>query len=99
VQALVAELEKSRGANRWLDHAVDDVKPRLAGPPDEALARRLVETLALALQGAVLLESAPDFVADAFCATRLCDRPSLSYGAIGAKVDVDALIDRAMPRS
>jgi putative acyl-CoA dehydrogenase len=97
-EALVAELEQSRGGNRWLDRAIDDVKTCVSGPSDEALARRLVETLALALQGAVLLESAPDFVSDAFCATRLCDRPGLSYGTIGAKVDVDALVDRAMPR-
>lgn len=98
-QALVAELEKLRGANAQLDRAINDVKTCLAGLPDEALARRLAETLALALQGAVLAQSAPDFVSDAFCATRLCDRPGLSYGAVGAKIDVDALIDRAMPRA
>jgi putative acyl-CoA dehydrogenase len=46
----------------------------------------------------VLARNAPDFVADAFCATRLCDRPGLSHGAVGAKIDVDAIIGRAMPR-
>jgi len=97
-QVLVAELEVSRGTNRLLDRAVDDVKALLAGAPDEALARRYTETMALALQGAVLVRSAPDFVADAFCATRLCDRPGLSHGAIGAKIDADAITERAMPR-
>jgi putative acyl-CoA dehydrogenase len=97
-QVLVAELEAARGANRWLDRAVDEVKALLAATPEEALARRYTETMALTLQGAVLVRNAPDFVADAFCATRLCDRPGLSYGAIGAKIDVDAIIDRAMPR-
>ena len=96
-QALVAELEKSRGASRVLDRVIDGVKALLAGPLDEALARRLAETMALALQGAVLVCSAPSFVADAFCATRLCDHPGLSCGAIGTKIDVDALIRRAMP--
>jgi putative acyl-CoA dehydrogenase len=96
-EALVAELEAWRGANRLLDRAVDDVKALLAGAPDEALARRHTETMALALQGAVLVRNAPDFVADAFCATRLGDRPGLSHGAIGAKIDVDAIIGRAMP--
>jgi putative acyl-CoA dehydrogenase len=94
---LVAELEKSRGANRWLDRSIDDVKVSLAGPHDEALARRLAETMALALQGAILVRNAPSFVSDAFCATRLCDRPGLSCGAMDAKIDVDALIGRAMP--
>ncbi len=97
-QELVAELEKSRGASRWLDRAIDDVKTRLAAPPDEASARRWTETTALALQGAILIQNTPGFVSDAFCATRLCDRPGLSCGALDAKIDVDALISRAMPQ-
>jgi putative acyl-CoA dehydrogenase len=96
--AMVGELEKSRGANRALDHAISDVKTLLARTPEEAFARRVTETMATALQGAILARNAPDFVADAFCATRLGDRPGLSYGAIDAKIDIDALIERAMPR-
>jgi putative acyl-CoA dehydrogenase len=96
-QELVAELTKSRGANRLLDRAIDDVKSMLAGQQEEALARRLAETMALALQGAILVQNAPGFVSDAFCATRLCDHPGLSCGALDAKIDVDALISRAMP--
>jgi putative acyl-CoA dehydrogenase len=97
-QELVTELAKSRGANRLLDRAVDNVKSMLAGPHDEAFARRLAETMALALQGAILVQNAPGFVSDAFCAARLCDHPGLSCGAIDAKIDIDALIGRAMPR-
>lgn len=96
-QELVAELEKSRGANRWLDGGIDDVKKFLTGSRDEASARRFAEAMALALQGAILVQNAPNFVSDAFCATRLSDRPGLSCGALRAKVDVDALIGRAMP--
>jgi putative acyl-CoA dehydrogenase len=96
-QELVAELTKSRGANRLLDRAIDDVQSMLAGQQEEALARRLAETMALALQGAILVQNAPGFVSDAFCATRLCDHPGLSCGALDAKIDVDALISRAMP--
>jgi putative acyl-CoA dehydrogenase len=95
---LVVELDKSRGANRSLDRAIDDAKTHLTGPHDEALARRLAEAMALALQGAILVRKAPSFVSDAFCATRLCDRPGLTCGALDAKIDVDALIYRAMPR-
>jgi putative acyl-CoA dehydrogenase len=98
VQALVVELETARGANSGLDRAIDDAKAHLSGPPDEARARGLAETLALALQGAVLVHSAPHFVADAFCATRLRDRRGLSCGAIDTKIDADAIIGRAMPR-
>jgi putative acyl-CoA dehydrogenase len=96
-QELVAELVKSRGANRLLDRAIDGVKSMLAGQHEEALARRLAETMALALQGAILIQNAPGFVSDAFCATRLCDHPGLSCGASDAKIDVDAVLSRAMP--
>jgi len=96
-QELVAELAKSRGANRLLDRAIDDVKSMLAGQHEEALARRLAETMALALQGAVLSQNTPGFVCDAFCATRLCDHPGLSCGALDATIDVDAVLSRAMP--
>ena len=96
-QELVAELEKSRGANQLLDRAIDDVKSMLAGQHEEALARHLAETMALALQGAILIQNAPGFVSDAFCATRLCDHPGLSCGASDAKIDVDAVLGRAMP--
>jgi putative acyl-CoA dehydrogenase len=53
--------------------------------------------MALAFQGAVLSQNAPGFVSDAFCATRLCDHPGLSCGALDAKIDVDAVLGRAMP--
>jgi putative acyl-CoA dehydrogenase len=97
-QALAVELERSRGADPLLDRAIDGVASLLASRPDEGSARRLAETLALALQGAALVANAPDFVAQAFCATRLADRPGLSYGAIDAKIDIDAIIARAMPQ-
>jgi putative acyl-CoA dehydrogenase len=98
VAALAAELDAARGANAALDRAIDTVKAQLARPPGEAHARHLAEMVALALQGAVLARSAPAFVADAFCATRLGDRPGLSHGAIDAAIDVDAIIARAMPQ-
>jgi putative acyl-CoA dehydrogenase len=98
VEAFSAELALSRGTNRMLDRAIDAVTAQLAHPTGEAHARRLAEALALTLQGAVLVKTAPDFVADAFCATRLGESPGLTCGAIDAKIDADAIIARAMPQ-
>jgi putative acyl-CoA dehydrogenase len=95
---LIAELEQARGANAALDRAIADVKGRIAHPTDESGARRLAEAMALALQATALLTSAPDFVFDGFCAARLGDRPGLAYGALDAKIDVERIVERAMPR-
>ncbi len=97
--AFLAEIDMAKGRNILLDTAIAEVKARLASPKDESHARRLAESMALALQGAVLAQSAPDFVFEAFCATRLCDRPGLSLGALDAKIDADAILARAMPKS
>jgi putative acyl-CoA dehydrogenase len=72
-QALIAEFETARGANPALDRAIDGAKHMLAHPVAESHARWLVETLALALQGAVLARTAPSSVSDGFCAARLGD--------------------------
>ena len=61
-------------------------------------ARALVERIALALQGAVLVRHAPPAVADAFCAARLGDRPGRQYGALPAGLDLEAICERASPR-
>ncbi len=98
VSAFVDELEEARGAHAALDKKIDDVKARLASPAGETGARRLVETMALALQGSVLVKNGPDAMADGFCATRLSEYPGLSYGALDAKIDTGAIIDRAMPQ-
>jgi putative acyl-CoA dehydrogenase len=97
--ALVAELEDARGANSNLDRAIDDVKDRLTpARANEMTARRVVESMALALQGAVLVRSAPSAISDAFCATRLADRPGMAYGALDTAVDTEAILKRAMPK-
>ncbi len=57
--AFIAEIETARGAHAALDRAIDTAKDVLAAPHAEASARRLVETMALALQGAVLARMAP----------------------------------------
>ena len=95
-EALFTELETARGAYPELDQAIDKAKSSLT-TTTEPQARRLVENLALALQGALLARHAPNIVADAFVATRLADEPWRTYGAFDAAVDERALVARAMP--
>ncbi|MEV0984766.1 acyl-CoA dehydrogenase family protein [Brevibacterium sp. NPDC049920] len=57
--------------------------------------RVLVEQMALLLQAAILLESAPTEVAEAFVAARLGADRGREYGTLPVGTDIDALVDRA----
>jgi len=99
VAAFVQEIETARGTNAALDRAIEAAKTGIAKPPAESSARRLVETMALALQGAVLARNSTPAMLDAFGATRLSEHPGFAYGALDAKIDTDAILTRAIPRA
>jgi len=95
VEALFAELDRARGADSRLDDAVLGVKSGLADLDDAELrARRLVERMALALQGSLLVRHAPAAVADAFCATRLAGDWGHAFGTLPQGVDVAGVLAR-----
>ncbi len=99
VMAFVNELETARGANASLDRAIDDAKDRLIpSRANEMTARRVVEAMALAFQGSLLVRDGPAAIADGFCATRLSSRPGIAYGALDAAIDTQAILTRAAPR-
>ncbi len=60
-------------------------------------ARQLVEELAVALQGSLLVRHSPPAVADAFCAARLAGQGGRVYGTLPQGVDASAIIERALP--
>lgn len=97
-EVLRAELADVAGESRYLDAVRAQLERALSGGSDgEGNARWLVERLALALSGSLLVRHAPTFVADAYCASRLGEDPSLGYGALSSDVDVAALLQRALP--
>ncbi len=55
--------------------------------------------MALAIQAALLLQHAPAYVADAFCASRLALSAHRNYGTLPRGVDCAAIIERATPRT
>jgi putative acyl-CoA dehydrogenase len=98
LDALMAELALSAGADARLDAAAARIGDALAKPDDiETRARGLVEQMALVLQGSLLVRHAPAAVADAFCATRLDGQGGLAFGTLPAGTDFGAIIDRALP--
>jgi putative acyl-CoA dehydrogenase len=97
VAAFVTEVEAAHGSCVLLDSAIARVKDRLAAPHSEADARRLVEEMALALQGSILVRHGPAAATDAFCSTRLAERPGYAFGAVASTMDCDAILERASP--
>jgi len=95
-EALFAELDAARGAYAALDNAIDKAKDRLSKAL-EPQARRLVEELGLALQGALLARHAPNTIADGFIATRFAAEPWRTYGAFDADIDLRAILSRTLP--
>jgi putative acyl-CoA dehydrogenase len=95
VEALFAELDRSRGADPRLDDAVVGLKAGLSDLDDAELrARRLVERMALTLQGSLLVRHAPPAVADAFCASRLAGDWGSAFGTLPRGADVRGVLTR-----
>ncbi|MFI1536391.1 acyl-CoA dehydrogenase family protein [Streptomyces anandii] len=96
--AYLTEVGRARGADHRLDGAIKDLLTELADLEGvEARARRLVERLALVLQGALLVQYAPPQVSDAFCASRLGGDQGATFGSLPHTLDLRALVDRARP--
>jgi len=99
VAAFFAEVEQAAGGAARLDDAVDRVRKEL---PDldaiEYRARRVVEAMALVLQGSLLVRHGHPAVADAFCASRFGGDWGIAFGTLPAGVDTGAIIDRAAVR-
>jgi putative acyl-CoA dehydrogenase len=99
LQAYLDELDEAAGADPRLDAFVASLRTELADVEAiELRARRVVEAMALALQGSLLVRHAPAAVADAFCASRLARDAGLQYGTLPAGIDVQAIIARHTPQ-
>ncbi|MET7857868.1 acyl-CoA dehydrogenase family protein [Streptomyces sp. NPDC005318] len=95
MEAFGAEIEAAAGADARLDAAWRQLRGELAPTEDAAVrARRLVERMALVLQGSLLVRHAPAAVADAFCASRLAGDQGLAFGTLAPSTDFAAIIDR-----
>ncbi len=96
IEQFFAELAPALGTNKYLDQAMNDLKVRLGNKDNvEAEARRLVEHMALCLQGALLVQYAPHSISDLFCATRLGGEWGYAYGTIPPGHPVKDILDRA----
>lgn len=96
--ALAHELAPAKGMHPALDHLAERLPIRVEAMATEMEARRLAQDVALAVQAALLAQTAPPAVFGAFCQSRLAGHWGHSFGSLDAGVDFDAIIARAQPR-
>ena len=96
--ALARELAPALGAHPALDRLAQALPSRVELMATEMEGRRLAQDVALAVQAALLYQTAPSFVFTAFCDSRLAGNWGHTFGTLGAAVDFDSIINRAMPR-
>ncbi|MEU2024072.1 acyl-CoA dehydrogenase family protein [Streptomyces sp. NPDC016469] len=98
LNAFLQEVGRARGADHRLDAAIRDMLTELADLAGiEARARRVVERIALVLQGSLLVRWAPPEVADAFCASRLGGDGGAAFGTLPHTLDLASVVARARP--
>jgi putative acyl-CoA dehydrogenase len=98
VTAFIAEVEQARGSDPRLDRSVVDLKKDLSnGAGVEAGARRIVERMAVVLQGSLLVRHGDPAVADAFCASRLGGDWGQSFGTLPQGLQLASIVQRHRP--
>jgi putative acyl-CoA dehydrogenase len=98
IDALHAEAAAANGVDARFDAACAVLQRELREPRErERRARRLVESMALVLQGSLLLRYGDPAVADAFCASRLGGDWGRAFGTLPVGTGFKAIARRALP--
>jgi putative acyl-CoA dehydrogenase len=100
VTAFMSEVDEARGSDPRLDRAIDELKQQLTnGAGSEAGARRLVERMAIVLEGSLLVRHGDPAVADAFCASRIGGDWGHSFGTLPEGLQLASIVQRHRPAS
>ena len=106
LEALLAELQSTAGADKRLDEYVAAIQERFSakagnGSPqniNDYAARELTEKLALALQASLVVRHSTPAVADAFITSRLAGQHGSAFGTLPSRSDVDGILDTVGPQ-
>lgn len=96
LEAVLAEIDLAAGTDQRLDGAILEIKKLLTDLEDvEVNARRLVERLALVLQGSLMIRYGSAVTADAFLASRFGSGWGRTFGTLPGGFDLGAIIHHA----
>jgi putative acyl-CoA dehydrogenase len=97
-EAIMKECSAAKGGNKQLDKALIILKTELEDSDQlEHRARYLTALMALTWQAALLMQSSPNAVTDAFCESRLGAKGFGAFGGLSKSVDTKTIIERAHP--
>ena len=101
LEALFGEIAEGAAAEPRLQDFAARLRDDLSSDPQtlESRARMLVERMALALQGSLVVRFGDPAVADAFCASRLGGDWGRAFGTLPAGLDYAAIVQRHTPVS
>ena len=98
VEAFFAEVAEAQGSDRRLDAAAGELREELTELDQiESRARRVVEWMALVLQGSLLIRFGDEAVSDAFLASRLGGDAGRAFGTLPPGADFKRIIQRHAP--
>ena len=98
VAAFIAEVEEAKGSDARLDRSMVELKKQMSnGAGTEAGARRLVERMAVVLEGSLLVRYGESAVADAFCASRIAGDWGHSFGTLPEGLHLASIVQRHRP--
>ena len=95
VDALFDELESATGMDTRYDNYLNSLKSQL-GEAGQPTARRIAESICIALQGSLMLRHGHPAVAEAFAATRLAGDWTGAYGTLPTGLDLAPVLERAL---
>ena len=95
LEAFMGEVAEASGSDKRLDAAVLELQAELGDVETiETRARRVVERMALVLQGSLLIRFGDEAVAEAFCASRLAADSGRAFGTLPAGTAFERIIAR-----
>tara|TARA_Y100001934_G_C12208185_1_gene704683 strand:+ start:62 stop:1045 length:984 start_codon:yes stop_codon:yes gene_type:complete len=93
------ELNKTKGANKYLDAALSRLQRELRSPGKMATqARRITELLALSMQGSLMIQHNIGAHADAFCESRLGGQWGHAFGTLENSCIFGEILGRCSPQ-
>jgi len=99
LEAFFGEVAEGAASEPRLEAFSRQLRDELSSDPEtmESRARMMVERMALALQGSLLVRFGDPAVADAFCASRLDGDWGRAFGTLPAGTDFQRIVERHTP--